>query len=138
MRTGEIATSAGVNVQTLRFYERRGLLKAPARRSSGYREYPAEAAQIVRFIKRAQELGFTLDEVHDLLRLRDNRSTSCAKTRTIASTKIKAIDDKIRQLRAMKQALATLVETCGDQASRSCPIIEALDSVAARKDRRPS
>ena len=98
MRAGEIATSAGVNVQTLRFYERRGLLKPPARRSSGYREYPAETAQIVRFIKRAQELGFTLDEVHDLLRLRNNRSTGCARTRAIASTKIGAIDDKLRRL----------------------------------------
>ena len=69
MRTGQIANQAGVNVQTLRYYERRGLLQAPARRDSGYREYPSDAIRIVRFVKRAQELGFTLSEVEILLGL---------------------------------------------------------------------
>lgn len=63
LRTGEVAARAGVNVQTLRYYERRGLLKEPERRTSGYREYPADAVQLIRFIKRAQELGFTLSEI---------------------------------------------------------------------------
>src|SRR4029453_16136340 len=73
MRSGAGAEQAGVNVQTLRYYERRGLLPRTPRRDSGYREFPADAVRIVRFIKRAQDLGFTLDEVEELLRLRNDR-----------------------------------------------------------------
>lgn len=128
LRTGEVAALAGVNVQTLRYYERRGLLKEPERRPSGYRQYPAEAVQLIRFIKRAQELGFTLSEVEDLLRLRDDQGTACAEVRSAAEAKIEDIERKIRHLRAMKRALGVLVASCATEGSvRRCPILEALE-----------
>ena len=128
LRTGRLASLAGVNVETLRFYERRGLLQEPPRRPSGYREYPADAVRVVRFIKRAQELGFTLREVEELLRLREDRTASCSEVRTAASAKIEDIEGKLRGLRAMKRALTTLVESCSSEGStRECPILEALD-----------
>ncbi len=128
LRTGEVAAQAGVNVQTLRYYERRGLLKEPERRPSGYREYPPDTVRRIRFIKRAQELGFTLTEIEDLLRLRDDQELACAEVRSAAETKMEDIEQKIRQLRAMKRALGVLVATCATEGSpRHCPILEALD-----------
>jgi Hg(II)-responsive transcriptional regulator len=136
MTIGEVAARARVNVQTLRYYERRGILKEPARSASGYRGYRSEAVQIVRFIKRAQDLGFTLDEIQDLLRLRDSRSTSCATVRASAEAKIEDIDAKISALRAMKRALTVLVASCGQsEEKRDCPIIEALDDVGRERRR---
>src|SRR2546426_458791 len=108
LRTGELAAHAGVNVETIRFYERRGLLQDPRRRSSGYRDYPAEAVRVVRFIKRAQELGFTLREVQELLRLRDSQAASCADVRAAASATLKGIDRKVDTLRAMRAALEVI------------------------------
>jgi Hg(II)-responsive transcriptional regulator len=134
LRTGEVAAQAGVNVQTLRYYERRGLLKEPERRASGYREYPADAVQLIRFIKRAQELGFTLSEIEDLLRLRDDQDSACAEVRSAAEAKIEDIEQKIRHLRAMKRALGVLVASCATEGSpRHCPILEALDDGKERR-----
>jgi len=130
LRTGEVAAEAGVNVETLRFYERRGLLEEPTRHSSsGYREYPAEAVRVVRFIKRAQELGFTLREIEELLRLRESHGRRCADVRAAATSKLADIERKIGSLRAMKRALAILVKSCsGEGAARECPILDALDA----------
>jgi Hg(II)-responsive transcriptional regulator len=137
IRIGEVAARAGVNVQTLRFYERRGLLKPPARRPSGYREYSPEAVRVVRFIKRAQELGFTLAEIEELLRLREDRRASCPEVRAAGSAKIADIDQKIRSLRAMRRALQVLVDSCRREGStRECPILEALDD-GPQARRRP-
>lgn len=128
LRIGDLAARAGVGIQTLRYYERRGLLKEPPRRPSGYREYPPEAVNLVRFIKRAQELGFTLAEVQELVRLREDRRASCADVRARASAKIRDIDGRIRALRAIRGALAKLVASCTrDGSTRECPILEALD-----------
>ncbi len=128
LKTGEVANQAGVNVETLRYYERRGILKEPHRGQSGYREYPVEAVHVVRFIKRAQELGFSLNECEELLLLRDDDSRACADVRDAALTKVDDIDAKIRDLRRMKKALARLVESCtGEVSTRDCPILEALD-----------
>lgn len=135
LKTGEVAARAGVNVQTLRYYERRGLLKEPERRWSGYREYPPDTVQLIRFIKRAQELGFTLTEIEDLLRLRGDQRASCSEVRAAAEAKIEDIEKKIRALRAMKAALGVLVRSCtSDGSIRECPILEAL---ADRKEGRP-
>lgn len=134
LRTGEVAAQAGVNVQTLRYYERRGLLEEPARRASGYREYSPDAVQLIRFIKRAQELGFTLTEVEDLLRLRGDQEKACSEVRTAAEAKIEDIEQKLRHLRAMKRALVVLVASCATEGSpRHCPILEALDDGRERK-----
>ena len=126
LRIGEVAANAGVNVQTLRFYERRGLLKMPARRESGYREYQPEAVDLVRFIKQAQTLGFSLDEVAELLTFREGRG-KCADVRRAAEEKIADIDHKLERLAAIRAALATLVATCSDGNRRECAIIEALN-----------
>ena len=120
---------AGVNAQTLRYYERRGLLPRPPRRGSGYREYPADAVRIVRFIKKAQELGFSLDEVEELVRLRGVRRGERHRVRVIAERKIGDIDQKIAQLQSMRAALTHLVEDCQQGGSAGCPIIEALGDV---------
>ena len=127
MRTSQAAERAGVNAQTLRYYERRGLLPRPPRRGSGYREYPPDAVQIVRFIKRAQELGFSLDEVEELVRLRGVKRGERHKVRVLAEQKIADIDRKIQQLEAMRAALGSLVESCHHGGAAECPIIEALN-----------
>jgi len=135
LRTGQVAEAAGVNVETLRYYERRGILKEPSRRSSGYREYPAETVQVVIFIKRAQKLGFSLQEIQDLLRLRNDTRRSCKTVRNAAADKVEEIDQKLRSLRAMKRALSKLVAACDTDAKRDCPILEALDDGTEGKKR---
>lgn len=92
LRTGEVAAKAGVNVQALRYYERRGLLEEPERRASGYREYSPDAVRLIRFIKRAQELGFTLNEIEDLLRLRGAQGSHCSEVHEAAELKIEDIE----------------------------------------------
>lgn len=134
MRIGEVAAQAGVNVETLRYYEKRGLLATPHRRASGYREYTPETVVIIRFVKRAQELGFTLDEVDDLLRLRHDQRATCAEVRASATHKMSDIDTRLRQLRAMKHALQLLVDSCvAEGAARTCPILEALNEERTEK-----
>jgi Hg(II)-responsive transcriptional regulator len=127
MRIGTAAEQAGVNVQTLRYYERRGLLPRPPRRMSGYREFPDDAVRIVRFIKRAQDLGFTLDEVEELLRLQNDKRRDRARIRAVAQKRVRQIERKIAELQAMKQALAHLIHCCEEGSTLECPIIEALD-----------
>jgi len=136
LRIGEVATQAGVNIETLRYYERRGILEEPARTRSGYRQYPPETIRVIRFIKRAQDLGFTLGEIEDLLRLREDRTTSRADVRSLAETKIKDIEEKVRRLRAMRKALGILLDTCVCNGTRECPILEALNDDAAPRRRR--
>src|ERR1700730_6924349 len=105
MRIGTAAGQAGVNVQTLRYYERRGLLPKPPRRLSGYREFPDDAVRIVRFIKRAQDLGFSLDEVEELLKLRNDKRRDRGRIRAVAERRVGQIEGKIAELHAMKKAL---------------------------------
>ena len=127
MRTSQAAEQAGVNVQTLRYYERRGLLPKPPRRRSGYREFPEDAVRVVRFIKRAQELGFSLDEVEELLRLRRQSASNRTRIRSVAEQKVRQIEQKIGELQRMKRALQTLVHACHEGTTLECPIIEALE-----------
>jgi len=127
VRTSQAAEQAGVNVQTLRYYERRGLLPKPPRRRSGYREFPEDAVRVVRFIKRAQELGFSLDEVEELLRLRRQSASNRTRIRSVAEQKVRQIEQKIGELQRMKRALQTLVHACHEGTTLECPIIEALE-----------
>jgi MerR family transcriptional regulator, mercuric resistance operon regulatory protein len=122
----EAAASAGVNTQTLRYYERRGVLPKPPRQPSGYREYPAEAVRLVRFVKRAQSLGFSVDEAAELLKWRQGR-VNRERVRASAESKLVEIDRKIAELRAMRTVLAALVRSCHGGDTPSCPIIEALE-----------
>jgi Hg(II)-responsive transcriptional regulator len=128
LRIGVVASGAGVNIQTLRYYERRGLLEAPERTASGYREYPPETVRLIRFVKRAQDLGFTLREIEELIALRDARGRRRSDVRALAEAKIRDIDEKLAQLQAMRSALDVLVERCACRDHRPvCPILEALD-----------
>jgi MerR family copper efflux transcriptional regulator len=126
MRIGEAAELAGVNVQTLRYYERTGLLPKASRRPSGYRQYDAATVRLVHFIKNAQELGFTLRDISELIALRRNPK-SCSRAGTLALAKVEEIDRRLRRLTAIRKTLAELATACknGD-ANHECPIIEAL------------
>lgn len=125
------AKEAGVNSQTLRYYERRGLLPKPPRRGSGYRDYAPDAVRIVRFIKRAQELGFSLDEIEELVRLRGVRRADRHRVRALAERKMVDIDVRIAHLQSMRDALAQLVASCHGGGKAECPIIDALAAPAA-------
>jgi MerR family mercuric resistance operon transcriptional regulator len=125
---GQLAKIAGVGVETVRFYERKGLLAEPNRRPSGYRQYGEEVVNRLRFIKRAKELGFTLNEIKDLLSLRLDPTTTCADVKERAEEKIDDIEAKIRTLRRMKNALVKVTKACSGRGGTSeCPILEALD-----------
>jgi DNA-binding transcriptional MerR regulator len=123
----QAAQAAGVNQQTFRYYERRGLLPRPPRRGA-FRAYGADAVQAVRFIKRAQELGFSLEEVKQLLRLRGVTPDERHRVRVIAERKLADIETKIARLRAMRRALTRLVASCQHGGTPSCPIIESLSA----------
>jgi MerR family copper efflux transcriptional regulator len=119
MRIGEVAAEANVSIQTLRYYERRGLIGKPARRRSGYREYTPDVVRLVRLIKWAQQLGFTLDEIREMTCLLQN-SSGGAGIRDRAAAKIEAVDNKIRDLQTIRVALQQIVDCyCEDE----CPII---------------
>ena len=125
---GEVARQAGVNLQTVHYYERRGLIPGLPRSSSGYRLFDAETVSMIRFIRRAQELGFTLKEIQELLELRAAREGDCGGILEIARRKVRLINDKISDLEAMRDALETLMESCSrDKPIVECPIIENLE-----------
>jgi MerR family mercuric resistance operon transcriptional regulator len=126
---GQVAQRAGVAIETVRFYEREGLLNRPPRApSSGYRLYEEEAIARLRFILRAKELGFTLNEIKELLFLRVDAGASCADVRAKAEVKIAAIEEKIRTLQRMRTALVRLTRACGEiGGGAECPILDALD-----------
>ena len=128
LKSGELARQSDVNVETLRFYERKGLLPEPPRRMSGYREYPPETISLIRFIKRAQELGFSLREIKELLALRVKRGTSCVQVRQRAEEKITDVQQKIADLKVIERALKKLTATCTGRGPVSeCPILDHLD-----------
>jgi len=128
LKIGEVAERGRVNLQTIRYYEREGLLPEAPRLPSGYRAFGDESVRRVRFIKRAQELGFTLAEIRELLSLRVDRKRDRAEVRAVARAKISEMEEKIRSLEAMKRALEHLVKRCsGHGPATECPILEALD-----------
>ena len=127
LTTSQLANSAGVNVETLRYYERRGLLPEPPRRASGYRQYSQDDVARLQFIKRAKDLGFTLREVQELLDLRVDPDTPCAMVKRRADLKIIDIEERLRSLKRMKKALNKLAATCSGRGPvGDCPILEAL------------
>jgi len=127
LTSGQLAKKTGVGVETLRFYEREGLLAKPARTGSGYRQYPAEAVERVRFIRRAQLLGFQLKDIKELLALRENPDAVSGEVRAKAVAKLVDIGEKIQDLEAMKSELTRLVAACdGSGPAADCPIITAI------------
>jgi DNA-binding transcriptional MerR regulator len=135
MRTGEVAARAGVNVQTLRYYERRGLLPEPERQESGYRRYGPEAIRTVRFIKRAQQLGFDLRDAEVLLALAAGGPHNCDAARELAEAKIVELDQRIADLRSMRASLGRLAATCArPRSERDCPLLDSIEQAAAPGD----
>ncbi len=123
---GRVARRAGVNVETIRYYQRIGLVEAPERPARGYRHYPPAVVDRIRFIKRAQDLGFRLDEIGELLSLTDG---CCTPARAIAEKRLEDIRRRIEDLLSMREALTGLVEACReneDGGEGRCAIIEAL------------
>lgn len=127
MRIGEVAERAGVNVQTLRYYERRGLLDPPPRTPSGYRIYAMDTVRLVRFIKRVQELGFSLTDVEDLLRLREEDIHS-ESARNVVQEKQASIRSRILDLQSMDAALTHLLDDCPSVCENACDPEEVLVS----------
>ncbi len=128
MTIGEVATRSRVNIQTVRYYERRGLLPTPRRSTAGYRQYPEDVVPRIRFIKRAQELGFTLEEIAELLALRVLQGEACHEVSHRASAKVALVRQKLRELENLKRVLEGLVEACERRApTAECPILEALE-----------
>jgi MerR family mercuric resistance operon transcriptional regulator len=120
-----LATAAGVNVETVRYYQRRKLIAEPKRPPGRTRRYSGADAERLRFIKGAQRLGFSLNEVSDLLNLL--APMSCSKTREIAASKLEFVDEQLRELKALRKQLVRLLAACDDNADKSrCPIIERL------------
>ncbi|RMH74266.1 MAG: MerR family transcriptional regulator [Gemmatimonadetes bacterium] len=125
---GKVAKQAQVNIQTIRYYERQELLPKPLRSESGYRQYTSDTVKRIRFIKHAQELGFSLKEIAELLALRVHADVACESVKSLAEAKIQDIELKIQSLQRMKQTLSTLVTCCEHRKNTSdCPILEALE-----------
>ena len=124
---GAIAKQCGVGVETIRFYERRGLVPQPPRPETGFRRYPPDAIKRIRFIQRSKALGFSLREIRELLSLRVDSATTCDQVKRRAEAKIADIEKKVRTLREMKRALAKMTAACrGRGPTGECPILEAL------------
>lgn len=128
MTSGQLAACAGVNTQTLRYYERRGLLPSPARTRAGYRQYPVDAADRLRFIKRAQVLGFSLSEIRELLALRVRHVSACDTVKAKTEAKLEVVDQKLRELERMRRSLEQLVAACDAQRpTGDCPVLKMLE-----------
>ncbi len=135
MKTSEVARQADVNSQTLRYYERRGLLPEPERSPAGYRTYTADAVRLVRFVKRAQSLGFTLDDVEELLHLAGGGPASCDEAKAMARNRITDLDQRITELAGMRDALSRLVDTCErPRRKRDCPLLVEIEKATAARD----
>jgi MerR family mercuric resistance operon transcriptional regulator len=128
LKIGQLAKKTNVNIETIRYYERRALIPKPYRRKSGYREYSEETVKRIQFIKHAKELGFSLKEIHELLYLRLDPKTPCSEVKKKAEIKIADIEEKVITLQRMKKALVKLIRACsGKGPIMECPILEALE-----------
>lgn len=129
MSIGVVARHAGIGIDTIRYYEREGLLPAPRRRASGYRDYDAGAIERLRFIRRAKDLGFSLEEIRELLALSTDRERGVKGVRQRAQARLDAVEQRIRELRRMQRGLKQLIAACpGHGALEQCPILRALSA----------
>lgn len=133
---GELAAAAEVGRETVRFYERRGLIDEPPRSPAGYRRYSPDTVQRLRFIRRAQELGFTLAEITDLLDLRVDEVSTCGTVEVRAREKIEQVEEKIADLERIADALRRLVDKCqAREPTSDCPMLEELEERSAESRR---
>ena len=123
MTIGALARAAGVNLETIRYYQRRGLIGTPRKPMGGVRRYDANTLAQLRFIKRAQQLGFSLRDIGDLLEL---GAGACAETRVLAEARLLDIETRLRDLQAMRRTLARLIQACRAGREATCPIVESL------------
>lgn len=121
---GRLAQEAGVGVETVRYYQRRRLLAVPARRAGGFRYYGTETLQRLRFIRRAQAIGLALEDIRELLGL--DRKRACGKTRALAAQRLELVEQKLKDLAALRDALAALVHECDERGGPTCPILTRL------------
>ncbi len=126
LQRGELARRTGANLETVRYYEKVGLLPAPPRTASGYRSYDAAHERRLRFVLRARELGFSLEKVRALLRFVDERDQPCAEASRVAAIHLADVRAKIADLRRMERVLKDVVAECGDGSRPDCPLIETL------------
>lgn len=134
IRIGRLAELSGVSIDTVRYYEREGLLPKPSRRASGYREYRASDVERLRFVRRAKELGFTLTEIAELLSLTDNRQADMQGVKQKAEDRLAQVEQKIAELRRVKRGLERLIAACpGHGELDSCPIVAALCGTESQK-----
>lgn len=132
MTRSEVAEQSGVGRETVRYYEERGLIPTPRRSASGYRLYNEDDVRRLRFIGRAQELGFTLKEIKELLALRTGPEASCSDVKGRAERKIRDVREKIRDLQRIERALTILSDACsGEGPTSTCPILEAMQDAEA-------
>lgn len=135
MLIGELAKKADVSIDTIRYYEREGLIDPVSLRESGYREFDKSAIEALRFIVRAKDLGFSLKEIRNLLALKNNPDTTCGEIRALAESKLSGVMAKIKTLQAMKKDLTGLLSQCTDHAAsvNACPIVDSLDRKEKQK-----
>jgi len=132
LRIGELAKRSGLGIETIRFYERKGLLDEPERRPSGYRQYDESVVARLQFIRRTKSLGFTLGEIEELLGLWFNPNTGCHHVRKKAAQKIGEIEERIRSLSGMKRSLKKLLTKCEQRGTlEDCPLLDGLEKSAA-------
>lgn len=138
MRSSEVASQAGVNIQTIRYYERRGILPEPKRSDAGYRSYDLQAVRTIRFVKCAQQLGFSLEEIDSLLELAEGGPRNCDTAKALATEKISELESKIARLSGMRDSLRRLVVTCDRTPNkRDCPLLEAIEDDAGNQGVSP-
>ncbi len=128
MTIGNVSKQSGIGVETVRFYEKSGLIDQPPRTESGYRQYPPNTVVRIQFIRRAKELGFTLKEIKELLHLRLDPMTTCEDVRLMAEEKLGNVREKVQSLRGIEKALGELIGACAvGGPDGECPILEALE-----------
>jgi len=124
---GHIARQSGLSVETIRFYEQKGLIEEPERKKSGYRQYDGQAVARLTFIQQAKELGFSLKEIGELLSIKSDTNTDCNAVKQLAQEKLGDIESKIKMLQRMRKSLKKLIDVCPGKAPiNDCPILEAL------------
>jgi Cu(I)-responsive transcriptional regulator len=126
MNIGEAARASGVSAKMIRYYEETGLVPAAGRSGSGYRTYGPKEVQVLRFVRRARDLGFPMEKVADLLALWRDRSRASADVKRLAGEQVQALDDRIREMEAMKATLTHLVHACAGDDRPDCPILDDL------------
>jgi MerR family gold-responsive transcriptional activator of gol and ges genes len=135
---GEAARASGVSAKMIRYYEETGLIPAPARSRSGYRTYGPREVQVLRFIRRARDLGFPMEKVADLLALWHDRARASADVKRLAEPQVAALEARIAEMQAMQAALTHLIHACAGDARPDCPILEDLQGGAQDRAAHPS